>query len=394
MAALQEAARDPGRVVRGPVLWLLLQTAVGIVVGVSLVDVVIGKLDQGTDLRGEAKLLQDDYLSWRNRPGYWDETTTISSLGLRSPEIPADASPTEVRILGVGPSTTFGAGPGHPSMSEVWAPFLEQRLEADGDADWRVLNGGVNGYSTIQACRRGMELIPEVEPDLLLIFIDPSGVSLLDNTAARHARLWHGRAVPPDIVDTWPELLLPVVLAVHERLLEWSNLYVRTRMKANVIPRPVTADHYIHAGQDAGPWAADAYAETLAELVLLRDTCAKAGIELRVVLSLDGVQYSEAWWERYLLANQQRGAPALGTDREEPQRALARDLSARGIASWSLYDLQSGFGDDKKWILSDRSHWSREGHLAVARVLYEDMRDEELPPILVRRRAANPRGRD
>ena len=76
---------------RGPVLRSLLLTFVSAFLGLAVVDIVVGQLDRDRDLRRNAELQPDSNLGWTNRPGIWNEKITISSLGLRSPEIPPDA---------------------------------------------------------------------------------------------------------------------------------------------------------------------------------------------------------------------------------------------------------------------------------------------------------------
>ncbi len=388
----RERVTATDRVRRAPVLAKVVQVMVCALAGFALVDVVVGRIDAGTDLREDTRLLRDDYLGWINRTGYWDEKTTISSLGLRSPEIPDDAPADEVRVVGIGPSLVFGAGPDHPAMDEVWAPFLEQRL----GAGWRVLNAGVNGYSTVQASRHGVQLLPLLDPDLALVFIDPTAVGLLDQSAAQLTRMWRGRVVPIDLLDGWPETALPSVLALHDALLEYSSLYVRQRAKRSADRRAPSASKFMASKEPIeDPWIRAAYEQALAELAVLGAACDAAGVELRAVITLGGRQYDERRWASYLLANQRRGAPPLGTPRDEPQQALTEAIGALGITCWSLYPVLSTFGDDpEKWTLSDRTHWTREGHEVVAEALYEHMAREELTGELPRARTARPRVRD
>ena len=183
-------------VARGPVLRQLAVVFLGLLLGLVAVDVAIGRFESAKDLSDKGMLVWDETLSWTNRPGFEGKKGRISSLGLRSPEIPVDAPSDEVRVLGVGASRTFGAGKGGPTMSEIWSHFLEELTNSKLEGNWRVLNGGVNGYSLRQSVRRAIQLLDATQPDLVVVFVSPGRQLLLDPSSARNiTQLPSGRLI-------------------------------------------------------------------------------------------------------------------------------------------------------------------------------------------------------
>lgn len=88
----------------------------------------------------------------RNRPGAgWKKTgeftswIEVNSKGLRGPEVDYAKPPGEVRVLVLGDSFTFAE---QVNQNETFAQRLEDRLNAEGGASYRVLNAGSNGWAT------------------------------------------------------------------------------------------------------------------------------------------------------------------------------------------------------------------------------------------------------
>lgn len=373
-----------------------------VAVGLLAADLAVARLDRGRDQLEEGQYLRDTYLGWTNRPGFENEYGRINALGLRSPEIPAEAPPTEVRILGLGASQVFGAGTlegsedRNPHMDETWSAWLE-RSSAAFPGHWRVLNGGVKGYSTLQACRRGRLLLESVDPDLVLVFVAPDGQSLLDPSTAAQWVPFRGELIPRDLAEFWPEPLLPTVLRVHDLLLH-SSLYVRHRAKRAVEGRrPPEIDRFllcradVEGGRDER--VADMMETTRAELRELARDCAAHGAELRAVIVPHSAQYGDEPWQLFLQSFQSQAAPPLGTPRSEPTDVLEAWVAELGIASWNLYpEVSRFFEPSKTMILDDNAHWSPAGHARVGKALQERLAAEPgLAARLLAARAANPR---
>jgi len=88
----------------------------------------------------------------------------INSEGLRGPEFPIKKPKGEIRLLAIGDSVTFG----HlVSEDNTYPHFLEKYLKDNlADTSLRVINGGVNAYSTREELmflrRKGIEYDPDV----------------------------------------------------------------------------------------------------------------------------------------------------------------------------------------------------------------------------------------
>ena len=384
---------DGAAVERGPILRQFAAVLLGLVVGLVAVDVAVGRYDSAKDLSGEGMLAWDEALSWTNRPGFENERTTISSLGLRSPEIPADAPPDEVRILGVGASRTFGAGEGGPSMVETWSHYLEDACNRELEGSWRVQNGGVMGYSMRQSVRRALQLLDDVQPDLVLVFVSPGRQLLLDPSSARNiTQLASGRLIPKDLERSVPAWLREPVAAAHGYLLSRSAIYSRYRSNFTDMGAVEDAQQkYVISAADPPPEIEGMLEESLRELELMARLCAQRGIEVRAVVLLEAYQDSQPEWESYLRRNGSKGAPPIGTPRTESTQVLVAEFAARGVKSWPLDDAITRIGTNRAMFTCDNAHWSAVGHRLVAQHLLRALRAEVLDQRLLQARRAAPR---
>ncbi|MBM3985172.1 MAG: hypothetical protein FJ296_05720 [Planctomycetes bacterium] len=361
----------PAVAARAGVPGLLARLLAGLLAGLLLFDVALGRLDARRDLSDEPMHQPDPELGWTNLPGFRNAMTTISSLGLRSPEIPADAPHAELRILGVGASTVYGAGRGGPDMHHTWSAFLEADCARRFGGDWRVLNGGVMGYSAVQAARRAIRLLPEVQPDLVLLFLAPGSQALLDWSSARHYVHAGGRLLPLDIARALPGPLLPAAAALHAAL-GHSAIYTRYRARASDTGRrPPEISRFVLSRAPAGPLVEPLLQRTWDELAALADAARAQGAELRVVLHYEPFMDSPGAWAAYLRTHAASGAPPPGTPREEPLDRLREECARRGIATWSMADVLTQIGSDHARYTCDDAHWSAEGHALVAGGLAE-----------------------
>ncbi len=377
---------------RARALKALATTLVGAAVGFAVVDVAVGYADSLRDLSEEGLFLPDPECAWVNRPGFVNENTTINSLGLRSPEIPDDAPPTEVRILGTGPSNVYGAGKGGPLVHETWSAELERFCANEVSGDWRALNGGVMGYSTVQSARLAVRLMDQVDPDLVLVFASPGDQSLLDVSTTRHMVRVGDRLVPRDLAEAWPEPLIPLVATVHDLLLH-SHLYTRHRLLEQDDQRDQEMEGFLLTRVPTENPKIEAMVQrTLDELAALRDAADARGVELRLVVIPHPSQFGDAKYRRYLTRNLKRGAPPIGTPRAEPCMALIEAIQALGIQTWTLYPEMSRWADQPQFTTPDTNHWSAAGHKRIGRALLERLTgDAGLIDELRARRKARPR---
>ncbi len=89
----------------------------------------------------------------------------FNSLALRDFERYTRKKPANTkRILVVGDSVTYGSG---VDISTTYPKFLEKLLEREGS--FEVLNGGVEGYNTVQEVEWFMRHLRFLEPDVVIL---------------------------------------------------------------------------------------------------------------------------------------------------------------------------------------------------------------------------------
>lgn len=100
---------------------------------------------------------------WRS-PDYAVEVR-LNELGLRDGPL-AEARAGGLRILALGDSYTFGIG---VEGDQSWPGVLERRLQADlPDAHPSVFDAGIPAYSARQIRQLGEELLPRLEPQIVV----------------------------------------------------------------------------------------------------------------------------------------------------------------------------------------------------------------------------------
>lgn len=374
---------------RGFVFGRLALAFVGLLAGLVVADLLAGALDDDRDLRRRGVLLVDERLGWVNHPRtvFPNGKTRVNSLGLRGADIPADASPTELRVLGVGASRTFGDLTEEDPL--VWSAQLQRELRRKR-IDARVLNGGVNGYSALQSARHAMDLVPVLRPDMVLLVIAPGSQVLLDSSSASEWVRVGDEVAPRDVVEAWPAAAAPLAVSLHKLLLN-SNLYARYRARlAADEARSNALQRFIYTDRPRPPAAEERLERTWAELAELVATCAREEIELRAVLIPQRNQSDDRRWREWVLGSAKRGGPPFDTAREEPTIALTARLESLGLTVWDLTEVAERFGADEERFTVDGSHWTPAGHAVVAETLMERLQGEPqlVQRMIVRRRAA------
>ncbi|QDU68443.1 alginate O-acetyltransferase AlgX-related protein [Engelhardtia mirabilis] len=352
----------------------------GFIPGVVAFDLWVGWLDrdQGSD---EGSWLIDEQLGWAPRPYFENPEleTKLDRFGLRNAEIPADAPPDEIRILGLGASRIYGAR--NVRQSQTWSYWLEQMLAGSTTPPARVLNGGVMAYSLAQAARRGIRLLDEerdgvrVDPNLVLIALSPGAQTLIDNSSARRWVRVGEKLVEEDVIEGWPEVLVPARVALHRALMN-SNLYVRHRAKLDLDgdDRPQEIQSWMLSRQEAAPALAQRIERAFDELQQLHLACQARGIRLVALLMPDSEQDSDARWSHYTRNFAQFGAPPSTTPRLEGVEVMGERCRELGIEAWDLSVPISTMAEDRKrWYADDGLHWSGEGHRLIARAIYEHL---------------------
>jgi len=112
---------------------------------------------------GAAHLLRDADRGWRHRPGARFNGRRINRWGFEGPDFPLAKPPGERRVLCMGDSCTFGQSVGPQG---TYAAALQRLL----GAKVRVINGGVNGYSSCQGLQWFRRIAPRIAPDVVTVF--------------------------------------------------------------------------------------------------------------------------------------------------------------------------------------------------------------------------------
>lgn len=112
---------------------------------------------------GAAHLLRDPDRGWRHRPDARFSGHRINRWGFEGPDFPLAKPPGERRVLCMGDSCTFGQSVG---PQDTYPAALQRLL----GAKWRVINGGVNGYSSYQGLQWFRRVATRIEPDVVTVF--------------------------------------------------------------------------------------------------------------------------------------------------------------------------------------------------------------------------------
>lgn len=386
-------------VVRRPILIRLACAFLGSVAGLIVVDVAVARWDRLEGARSSGAIVSSPALGWTNRPHFENPAfgTVLDRFGLRSPEIPDDAPPNELRIAGFGASRLYGAGGAQQSW--CWNVHLERLLVEQGFGPLRVLNGGVMGYSAVQAARRAALCLDALEPDLLFVTLTPRAQILLDVSSQKNVvRFGPGpeELLPADVAAGWPELAWPLVARVHRGLMELSGIYRRHRAGFQVGgERKAGLQKWLLSAGPRDPELDELLAATFEELVRLRDRCAEREIEFLVVMMPEIQQDSDAVWARYLRDKQEVGAPPIGTLRDEPTRELIGFLEAYELPFVDFTAEVELVGTDRaRYLVSDEDfHWSEPGHRLFAEGLARRLVESGRLQRLRDRRDREPRSR-
>ena len=388
---------DPIR--RPPILARLALTLVGVLIGMAVVDRAIARMDsdQGAE-GGVSSIMRNPLLGWTNKPYFQNPEfrTQLDRFGLRNPQIPEDPPPDELRIVGFGASRVYGAGKAHQPW--CWNYKLETIMQRELPHPVRVMNGGVMGYSGLQAVRRAGAFLDALEPDLVWVLVSPGAQMLLDDSPAQHwIKTGDGPedVVPFDVLDGVPEFLQPIAVRLHELLNEYSGIYRRYRTKkesggkrvASITKWRLTTDPMSRPLQEI-------LNRTLDEISALQRECEERGIELRILVFPEQQNDSERAWRDFLVKWQPAGAPPLDTPRTEPTDELQRILEERGIRVWNFFDELDRMGKDRKsFVMEDSYHWSELGHTVIARGIFRRLTEEGSLSEMIERRKQNPRTR-
>lgn len=143
--------------------------------------------------------LADPVLIWRGRPNYTGKWRYVeggalnhyetNAFGFRDDALVTPKPPGLKRLVAVGDSATWGLN--LPTRADTYADQLELLLSlaGAGGARWDVANAGVVGYSSFQGAQLVEHVLPELEPDVVSVFLGnndsaPGGMKDADRAAA------------------------------------------------------------------------------------------------------------------------------------------------------------------------------------------------------------------
>lgn len=133
-------------------------------------------------------------LGYRLRPNVDTEARGVhvvtNSFGLRGPEVARAPAPGTERVLVLGDSVAFGF---RLEQGETFPVLLEQELEQRHGGSFEVLNGGVEGYNTVNQLAFLRSSLLELEPTTIVVVFNlndydhgpvmgPLGVLTLDQS--------------------------------------------------------------------------------------------------------------------------------------------------------------------------------------------------------------------
>lgn|GEM_PF-2878311 len=381
------------RFVFGRIVWLWL----GLFLGFAAVDAVVARVD-AADSGGEMEL-GHPLLGWTNTAGHGDDELDRhhDRFGLRGEDIPDDADPRELRILGLGDSRIYGAGEG-VAQADVWNHALEDLLNAGRRRPVRVLNGGVMGYSVAQSCRRAVTLLDAVEPDLVFVAVSTSAQALLEDPDLGGFVEVDGRFVSRALASRWDPRLLPAVALTDDLLSRYSAIYSRHKNREvmqGTMPPIFLRWRYFDRVKDRD-YLLRCLDATWASIRDLKAACEARGIELRMAVIPTSEMATPDRWQKWVQEN--AAIWQLPSDVVPQQslnalkRTLRRDL---GVEVWDLSGdvFEMGRNFDSNFIWDDVHHWTPRGHERIAAGLMRELLADGLLKRLNDRRTAAPRER-
>jgi lysophospholipase L1-like esterase len=277
---------------------------------------------------------------WFSSPEYRIRIDT-NAAGFRMAEELPPAKRSEVRVLVLGDSFTFGMG---VEADQTYAAGLERLLNANLSTDAEVLNLGVIGYGTLQE----IELLRHyafLKPDVVIIgffardvFLAASGNDLEDNYYfAKKLNTTHDAKGPSQ-----QAMDLPLSRKLRLQLLWNSNLYrtVELTLGGYLRRRYTPADAPV-LREEAWRITADALTRLDRELASQQLPCILLWI------------------------------PAVGTVAQQDHSVAARlnGLGLKHIQVVDVLDVLRGREHDAYFNLD--SHWNAKGHELAAQALLE-----------------------
>ena len=209
-----------------------------------------------------------------------------NSAGLREPPFERLAS-SKFRILAIGDSFTFGTG---IDASQTWPVQLERILAVQSpDSSIAVVNGGVPGYGLAQMRDLTEELLPKLNPDLVILAVFAGGFdrmldpyTALGSFAVRSSSVYRMRLVDGGVITSSPSL---APLDLWLKSYWYSGAYAYDEVYALLTRARDFMNLRRHADSAAANQAAAAaLREGLAEISRIKKIIRDRGVPLLVLL--------------------------------------------------------------------------------------------------------------
>ncbi len=259
----------------------------------------------------------------------------FNSLGLRDYEnYEWHKSPGHVRILIIGDSITFGTG---VPKEFTYAKFLERLLNRNGQK-FEVLNGGVEGYNTVQQIAWFFHHLYKLEPDVVIV-----GYCL--NDRGFHIPEFRRKGNVAEII--FYSYNYPYVFPLP------GNRFFLTHVRSYALFQSALSGLFmkINKSEHVKRYIPEESSKPMEEaLVKLRNYCDEKGIKLFVII----FPYFQSWKNYFLWPEHQW---------------IKQILKSLKIPYFDLYHIYCFF--PPKWLRRDKIHPSVFGHYLAALAIYE-----------------------
>jgi len=154
------------------------------------------------------RLLLQDSLGFRGRPGYRYQKWRMNNEGFRGPDLAPAPTPGRIRVAVVGASETFGL---YESEGAEYPARMQVLLDSLAPGRFEVINAGLPGMSLSSMISYFGRAVRPVQPQMVLIYLAPAfyleikplaavyAPPRFTSPAARHIGPW---AFPPDFFES------------------------------------------------------------------------------------------------------------------------------------------------------------------------------------------------
>lgn len=359
----------------------LLLLAVSSLLGLGLAEAVV-RLVAPQPLPEDHSYRADPELGWTPRPNYHGLLGNVvefmtdvrtNALGMRGGE-PQGRHPA---ILGLGDSFVFGYG-----VEEDETFLAAAARELGGEA----LNGGVAGYNVCQAIGRGLDLLPALDPDVVVLGIflgndetdaasGPQGMVLHDGSFVERRRA-------ADLYTWRRRIFHPVFTHSHlVRFLRWSSLTeaVEVHVLGRTTPRIRAHQGLLSVYLDPPPpEVLKGDRRTRECLPRLRQAAEARGLPLLAMLIPDRLEVSP---ERLPAEVEAAGFAGKSFDLDAPSRRFRAMLAEAGIPYFDLRPhLRAASAAGRRLYYEVDLHLNVEGSREVGELLAAELRERHAVP--------------